>query len=310
MTPATSVLLLTTMTGFGYGLLAWVGVLVAFDALPQSEFFVPFAVIVALAFSAFGLMASTLHLGHPERAWRAFSQWRTSWLSREGVASLSTYPPALGLALSWWFYGPDALLTQTLGLLSAFLGLLTVACTAMIYACLKPIRQWNNSHTVPDYLIYGIFSGSVLLSCLWSLWFGPTPALYVIAALSAIIACVAKIAYWRFIDVQKPLTTLSSATGLSSLGDVRPLDRPHFTENYILREMGYRIARKHAAKLRRISLALAFLLPLALACLSFYGLLPRVSATAAVISALVGLFVERWLFFAEATHTSTIYYGR
>lgn len=29
-----------------------------------------------------------------------------------------------------------------------------------------------------------------------------------------------------------------------------------------------------------------------------------------VLSALAGLLVERWLFFAEATHVSTLYYGR
>jgi hypothetical protein len=41
-----------------------------------------------------GLLSSTFHLGHPERAWRAFSQWRSSWLSREGVAAVATYLPA------------------------------------------------------------------------------------------------------------------------------------------------------------------------------------------------------------------------
>jgi len=30
----------------------------------------------------------------------------------------------------------------------------------------------------------------------------------------------------------------------------------------------------------------------------------------AAIVALLGLLVERWLFFAEATHTITLYYGR
>lgn len=130
------------------------------------------------------------------------------------------------------------------------------------------------------------------------------------AAIAAIVATTAKIAYWRFIDIQKPLTTLASATGLSSLGEVRPLDRPHFTENYVLREMGYRIARKHAVKLRRIAITLAFIAPAMLTSLATADIVPPVTATGAVVVALVGLFVERWLFFAEATHVSTIYYGR
>jgi hypothetical protein len=79
---------------------------------------------------------------------------------------------------------------------------------------------------------------------------------------------------------------------------------------YVLREMGYQIARKHAVKLRWIALTLAFLLPALLALLTALGIAPAVAATGAALSALIGLFVERWLFFAEATHVSTIYYGR
>src|ERR1700761_9514649 len=104
MTPASSVLLLTTLTGFSYGLLAWLGALTTAGVLPSAPLFVPLAVVVALCFASAGLMASTLHLGHPERAWRAFSQWRSSWLSREGVAALATFPPAVIFAGLWWLY--------------------------------------------------------------------------------------------------------------------------------------------------------------------------------------------------------------
>jgi sulfite dehydrogenase (quinone) subunit SoeC len=310
MTPASSVLLLTTLTGFGYGLLAWVGVLAALGLLPAAPLFLPVAVVVALALATAGLAASTLHLGHPERAWRAFSQWRSSWLSREGVASLTTFPPALAFAALWWVLGPDAFATRAFGLLAAALGLVTVGCTAMIYASLKPIRQWHNPHTVPDYLIFAVFSGAVLLAALRALWFGAAEALAVAALVAALIAACAKFAYWRFIDTQKPLVTLASATGLTAFGTARPLDRPHFTENYILREMGYQIARKHAVKLRRIAVGLAFFVPAILALLAAFGVTPAITATAAALVALAGLFVERWLFFAEATHVSTIYYGR
>ena len=119
MTPASSVLLLTTLTGFGYGLLAWLGAFAAFGILPASAFFLPVSVCIALAFASAGLVASTVHLGHPERAWRAFSQWRSSWLSREGVASMLTFPPALAFGVLWWFLGPDAMATRIMGLLAA-----------------------------------------------------------------------------------------------------------------------------------------------------------------------------------------------
>lgn len=310
MTPASSVLLLTTLTGFGYGLLAWLGVFCAFDALPATPWFVPVAVVIALGFSSAGLLASTLHLGRPERAWRAFSQWRSSWLSREGVVSILTYPPALAFAASWWFLGPMAPATKLLGLLAAVLGITTVYCTAMIYASLKPIRQWHNKHTAPDYLIFALFSGAMMLSALLGIWTGQIFAAGAVACLAAIGAFAAKLAYWRFIDAQPPLATLASATGLGAFGTVTPLDQPHFTENYILREMGYQIARKHAAKLRRIVLGIAFVAPFVLVLIATIGILPQVAAPAAVVLAGIGLFAERWLFFAEATHVSTIYYGR
>jgi DMSO reductase anchor subunit len=206
--------------------------------------------------------------------------------------------------------GPDAVATRILGLIAASLGLVTVGCTAMIYASLKPIRQWHNPHTAPDYLIFAVFSGAVLLAALWSLWFGAAAALAVAALVAALVAAGAKFAYWRYIDTQKPLVTLASATGLTAFGTARPLDGPHFTENYILREMGYQIARKHAVKLRRIAVGLAFFVPASLALLAAFGVAPAIVTTAAALVALIGMFVERWLFFAEATHVSTIYYGR
>jgi DMSO reductase anchor subunit len=298
------------LTGFGYGLIAWLGALAGLGLLPHARYFLPVAIMIGLGFSSGGLVASMLHLGHPERAWRAFSQWRSSWLSREGVAALATFPPAVGFAGLWWLFGADAMATRIAGLLAAALGLVTIFCTAMIYASLKPIRQWHNPHTPLDYLIYAAFSGAVLLATLWAIWFGAAKGLAVTTLITALAACSAKIAYWHFIDTQKPEVSLASATGLSAFGTVRPLDHPHFTENYVLREMGYQIARKHAVKLRRIAAGLAFLMPALFALLAACGILPAIATMAATFSALVGLFVERWLFFAEATHVSIIYYGR
>jgi DMSO reductase anchor subunit len=308
--PAGSVLLLSTLTGFGYGLLAWLGVFAAGGWLPAGRWFGPVGVAVALAFASAGLAASMLHLGRPERAWRAFSQWRSSWLSREGVASLLTYPPALLFAWGWFYGGQDWMFTKAVGLLAGALGLATVGCTAMIYATLKPIRQWHNAHTAPDYFVFALFSGVALLMLLMAGWGANLGGAARVMVGGAIVAAVAKLAYWRFIDRQEPLATLASATGLSAFGTVRPLDQPHFTENYILREMGYRVARKHAAKLRRVVMVVAFAVPGVLAVAAGLGWGKLAASGLGVLSVLVGLLVERWLFFAEATHVSAVYYGR
>jgi sulfite dehydrogenase (quinone) subunit SoeC len=76
--------------------------------------------------------------------------------------------------------------------------------------------------------------------------------------------------------------------------------------------MGYVIARKHAAKLRWISLAIGLIAPaiLLIAGLLVGGLAGQALAGAAALAALLGVYIERWLFFAEATHTVTLYYGQ
>jgi DMSO reductase anchor subunit len=296
MHPALSIILFTTASGAGYGVLFWLGLLAPLGLLPRAAWFGGTASLFGLALITFGLLSSTLHLGHPERAWRAISQWRTSWLSREGVAALIAYVPAVLFPLLWLITGAPG----PAGFVTAAMSAVTVACTAMIYASLKPIRQWYNPYVVPVYLLISVFSGGACLAGLAMFWHA-SPLLAYITLAAAIVALAAKLAYWRSIDSGTGARTPADATGLGGLGIVRVLDPPNTEENYLLREMGYRIARKHAARLRIVTVVLGFLAPIVL--------LPFIPPLAA-IAALLGLLVERWLFFAEATHTVTLYYGR
>jgi DMSO reductase anchor subunit len=91
---------------------------------------------------------------------------------------------------------------------------------------------------------------------------------------------------------------------------VRLLEAPHTAENYLLKEMGFRIARKHARRLRRLAITLGFAFPSLLLAAAFAW--SAAAPAAAILAALfgtAGALVERWLFFAEATHTVTLYYG-
>ena len=105
MHPAYSVILFTTASGAGYGLLVWLALLGMLGLVPPDSGLGLVGIASALALITAGLLASTAHLGRPERAWRAFSQWRTSWLSREGVLAVATYIPAGLLALGWVVLG-------------------------------------------------------------------------------------------------------------------------------------------------------------------------------------------------------------
>lgn len=312
MHPAASVIFFTVASGAGYGLLFLLGVGGALGWLPPDLWFGVAAFGIALGAVTFGLLSSTFHLGHPERVWRAMSQWRSSWLSREGLASLITYVPAGIFAIAWIFLGRNAGAWGLFGLLAAAWAAITVYCTAMIYASLKPIQRWHNGYVAPGYLLLSLMTGSLWLNALAQLFGRADTALTVLAILGLAVAWPVKLAYWQFIDRTRSDATAETATGLGYLGPVRLLDAPHTEENYLMREMGFRIARKHAYRLRAFATILAFVLPFLLTAFTIALVQPvaGLAALLAAISAILGVLIERWLFFAEAKHTVSLYYGQ
>ena len=310
MHPAFSVIFFTTATGAGYGLLVMLGTLTAVGHLAASQAFRIISLGTALVLITAGLLSSTMHLGHPERAWRALSQWRSSWLSREGIASVVTYIPAGVFGILWIFGGEVGVGAAIAGLIMAACAIATLVTTGMIYASLKPIAQWHSTYTMPAYIIYGLMSGAVLLQGLLHASGSPTRVATWIAIALTVIGLIWKAATWRHNDAIGDVVSAASATGLGK-GSVRSIEWPHSEENFVMKEMGYRIARKHAIKLRLFVQLFAFACPLALLALSLM-LAPAtaaMAALAAVVAQGLGLLVERWLFFAEARHTVMLYYG-
>lgn len=311
MHPALSVIIFTTASGAGYGLLVWYGLMSAFSGAPGDRMVALVVLPLALVLVTVGLLSSTFHLGRPERAWRAFSQWRTSWLSREGICSFVTYVPAGLLLLAWIVWPAPGAIAVALGLITAVASLVTIYCTAMIYASLKTIHQWHNAYVVPNYLALGLYSGALLLATILHLFGQGSQGVDIVVLVAGVAALIAKLSYWRFIATTRHPSSPESATGLGNIGKVRLFEAPHTEENYLMREMGFSIARKHAEKLRRISLLALFAAPLVLVLLAILtsGVMATVSLVIAVLLAAVGVLVERWLFFAEARHVVTLFYG-
>ncbi|MEK9754751.1 MAG: DmsC/YnfH family molybdoenzyme membrane anchor subunit, partial [Rhodospirillaceae bacterium] len=200
MHPAFSVIFFTVSSGIGYGLLALMGGLVAFGLLPADRWLGALGLGLGFASISAGLLSSTFHLGRPERAWRAFSQWRTSWLSREGVAAVVTFAPVLVLAYGWVLGRGGTALLRAAGVLTAIGAVATVYCTAMIYQSLKTIHQWHNSWTLPNYLLLGLGGGATLLTAVTGVLGLDTGLAAKIAAVSLAAAWAVKRAYWRSID--------------------------------------------------------------------------------------------------------------
>lgn len=346
MRPTFSIIAFTVLSGAGYGLWFLLGIgLVAWwpsctptfvpDQLAPTRLciypgLIRSALLAGFALVTVGLLSSVAHLGQPLRAWRALSQWRSSWLSREGIASLLTYLPAAGVAVatlfaSWYFHGapprgsidvwilPGDVL-RPIGALLALGSLLTVYCTANIYACLEPVRAWHNRYVTRVYLLLGLYSGTLLFGALAVLPYAgfnqDTPKLLVAVILLSAYCALLKHLYWRDID-RAPRIDAGRATGLDALGVVRSFEQPHTEENYLTHEMGFVLARKHAAKLRRIAMIAGFAVPALLAAIGIAVPVARVvTAWIALVSGMAGIFVERWLFFAEARHAVIAYYGR
>lgn len=314
MHPALSVVFFTVVSGCGYGLLFLTGALLAVEPGLFGRHEVLALLGAGFVFACAGLLASTLHLGKPLRAWRAFSQWRSSWLSREGIAAVATFVPLAGIAVAPLPPAHPALLRAG-ALLLVLLACVTVYCTARIYTSLKTIPAWNSGYVLPGYLLFALLGGAAWFGAV-DAWFGSDDAqlrlnLALIAAIAGAAAAVIKRAYWNAIDAAPARSTSESATGLGRFGTVRPAEAPHTEANYLTREMGFVLARKHAARLRLAAIVLFALAPLLVAAVIFFAPaapwpLASLAAAAAVTA---GSFVERWLFFAEARHVVMLYYA-
>jgi len=312
MHPAKSVILFTTTTGAGYGLAFLLMVGGVTGLVPPQPTLGGIGLGVALALITLGLLTSTFHLGHPERAWRALSQWRSSWLSREGVAAVLTYGPVLVYGAGWVGWGATTTPFMTvMGVLGSLGCVLTVVCTAMIYRSLKPVHAWANSYVPATYLILMLATGGLLLNLLQITLLLDTGVWPYLVLTALFAGWVLKLLYWRFLDTREAPSTPETATGLGGMGTVRMLDAPHSAPNYLMKEMVFQLARRHALTLRRSCSVLLFALPIILtaAVTIAPGGMVLMSAALAVLFATLGIAIERWLFFAEAKHTVGLYYG-
>jgi sulfite dehydrogenase (quinone) subunit SoeC len=299
MHPAFSMIIFTSLSGLGYGLAIVLG-LGFFDPV---LFATKLACLASIVLIGTGLIASLFHLGNPQRAWRALSQWRSSWLSREGVMAIATFVPltlSAGLVI---FAGTYDLI---LGLICVLASLATVYCTSMIYGSLKTVDSWYTKLTPVCFLLFSLAGGFLLASV-----FSGGLVLKLLAIVLLVAAMVAKMVWRNRSASLVPRSTPESATGLGAIGKVRLFERPHSLDNYLTREMGFRIARKHAAKLWLIALLSGAVLPIIalLAAMALGDTLPaQIVLIAGILGHLLGIFVERWLFFAEAKHAVMNYY--
>ena len=304
MRPAFSVVFLTTLIGAGQGLfLALFGAALAGAARPGARLLVLGAVI-SVALCAGGLLASFLHLGRPEKAWRAAAMWRTSWLSREVIV----LPLFMALAAAYAFgqhLGWEA--ARAIGFVAAAAALALFYCTSMIYACIRFLQEWASGFTVANFFLMGVASGTTLAAAL-AAFVAPriaAPYAWIAAALTVAAFLVRRASLGRNARI-RPRSTLQSATGLHH-PQVRQVSQGFTAKAFNTIEFFHGRTPEGLARIRFAFMLLAFVAPIALLALAARtGLLDLLAVAFALQYA--GLVMERWYFLAQANHPQNLYY--
>ena len=321
MHPAFSVIFLTTLIGAGQGLflaLFTVESYAAFGLLPaQPDSFYACGSIVAMVLLGLGLFASFFHLGHPERAWRAATQWRTSWLSREvivlpafmgtaflyGLAHWTGFNPQLGQLPS----GAPINLTAILGSLGTLLAFALFICTAMIYASLRFLREWHTPLTVINYTLLGGASGFTLSTLVASQRAHDVVGFLAgWATILTVLAFVGRLASLIRNCKLKPKSTLQSAIGIKH-PKIAQKTQGAMGGSFNTREFFHGQSRRVLRSVKWFFVLTVFAVPLPLLGASLNHESAGLLALAFCIQ-YVGLLAERWFFFAQANHPQNLYY--
>lgn len=322
MHPAFSVIFLTTLIGVGQGLFLalYTGQVYAlFHVLSEqgdSRFYV-IGSLIALIFLAGGLVASFFHLGHPERAWRSASKWRTSWLSREVIVLPAFMGCVLlyGLAHHFAWNTPlfrlgESLQVDFIMLVGAAATLLCFAlfiCTGMIYACLRFLQEWHSPLTVINFILLGGASGFTLATGYAALAAPELTRFYGNWAIVIVLfAFVSRLASLVRNHRLKPKSTLQSAIGVRH-NVIAQKAQGFMGGAFNTREFFHGKSIRLVRAVKWSFIVLVFLVPFALLALglsaSSVGML-----LVAFGAQYAGLIAERWFFFAQANHPQNLYY--
>ena len=321
MKPAFSVIFLTTLIGAAQGLFLALfthQTYSLFGLLPlQSTFFYGYGSALSLLLLIGGLIASFFHLGHPERAWRAVMQWRTSWLAREvivlpifmafvflyGVTHLSGFNPTFitlnsGLVV-------DA--TIVIGIVATILAFALFITTGMVYAGVRFLQEWHSPLTVINYILLGGASGFTL-AALFASYSASSQVNFFTgwAIIITVLALIGRIASLIRNAKLKPKSTLQTAIGIK---------HPKISQNaagflggsFNTREFFHGATKSKLQLIKWFFLVAVFVIPLTL----LSSVLGNISTNILLVTFVIqylGLIAERWFFFAQANHPQNLYY--
>lgn len=321
MHPAFSVLFLTTFIGVGQGVFlalytVWVYTLGGLLPAQDGHDFHVIGSLLALFFLGAGLLASFFHLGHPERAWRTMTRWRSSWLSRE-VIVLPVFMAAVAThgALHWFGVGQlsfldgifslDAVLL--VGTVTMILAFLLFLCTGMVYADVHLLQEWRHWLTVLNFTLLGAASGFMLATALAGL-IAPSLAgfLALWAMILTLMATISRTVALRRNHHLKQRSSLRTAIGIRH-HLIAQKAQGAMGGSFNTREFFHGHSPKFVAMARNTFLLLTFLTPILCILAAWWYANPDFTIIAFLVQFL-GLLIERWYFFVQAHHPQNLYY--
>lgn len=313
MKPPFSVIFFTTLAGMGQGLFLLLGLTQLFTAnanLSTPIFAVGGSISVILLL--IGMIASIFHLGHPERAWRAASRWRTSWLSREVIV----LPILIGLVavysagnlfpqVAQQFFPVN--LIKTIEIAGIIMALLLFVCTGMIYASLKFMQEWHSPLVVLNFILLGCSSGFLLAAVLASCDQFEFTSLYLNCAIASLVISLINRSYLLFRNKRlRPISTLQSAIGINN-PQIRQISSGAIAPTFNRHQFNHGKSYYFIRSIKWIFLVMVFVIPLLLMLGYIINPVGWLLMMGLVVQYL-GLIAERWYFFAEANHPQNIYY--
>ena len=323
MHPAFSVIFLTTLIGVGQGLFLalYSGQIYSMmNLLPgqDSQSFYAIGTLLSLLFLAAGLVASVFHLGRPLRGWRAISQWRTSWLSREVIVLSVTIVLTLlyGVAHYLAWTQPIFTLGETypidislaIGTLTMFSTFALFICTGMIYACIKFLQEWNSPLTVINFILFGAASGFTLAAAFSAVIANQIVTFYAIwAVILTFAAFITRTASLVRNSNLKPKSNLQTAIGVRHRV-IAQKAQGAMCGSFNTREFFHGSSLAKLKTVKAMFLIFVFPIPIALLLAAIYGFHPIELCIMAFIIQYLGLIAERWYFFTEAKHPQSLYY--
>jgi DMSO reductase anchor subunit len=303
-----SLVLLTALSGIGQGLFILLAILdlLFWDTLPKD--FVYISSVISLVLPGLGVLASTFHLGNPQRGIKAFKKLGSSWLSREMFFTTLFLVLVFMYGVVVYINGEGSL-RRVIGMLGIFTSLALYLSSSMLYVKIRFVREWSNPFTVINFLLLGLTSG--LLAGIAALAYTGSDPVIVEPVTSLFLwlgfaSLLFKVATYHFnANHYQPF---NEKNALSIFGkDIKLTDMGTTYIHFNTKEYFYPLTDSQLLYQRTAVIFFAFLIPLALiyTMTGSSAVFPLIAF--AVMTA--GIIIERRLFFIEGTHIQNLYYG-